>query len=219
MKKKNNIPTEFDNLLGNIGYNNPEEGGGITDIDEMIQENQPDVEEIIKNEPPVNNPEDGNNSGSDDPNAHEDTTEIPEHIDNQVQQTEVPPVEEPETKDTTTEDPTEETTEAPSVETTTEAPTGETESQAPVNPYDDWVNTDRNLALLGEASDTGVHREGNVAALNDGEVFSWDGRDGITTADTPGSFDIALDKAYDAASIDQVAVYWRAADANFYPSF
>ena len=106
-KKKNNIPTEFDDLLGNIGYNNPEEGGGITDIDEMIQENQPDVEEIIKNEPPVNNPEDGNNSGSDDPNAHEDTTEIPEHIDNQVQQTEVPPVEEPETKDNTTEDPTE----------------------------------------------------------------------------------------------------------------
>ena len=106
-KKKNNIPTEFDDLLGNIGYNNPEEGGGITDIDEMIQENQPDVEEIIKNEPPVNNPEDGNNSGSDDPNAHEDTTEIPEHIDNQVQQTEVPPVEEPETKENTTEDPTE----------------------------------------------------------------------------------------------------------------
>ena len=101
---------------------------------------------------------------------------------------------------------------------TTEAPTGETESPAPVNPYDDWVNTDRNLALLGEASDTGVHREGNATALNDGEVFSWDGRDGITTADTPGSFDIALDKAYDAASIDQVAVYWRAADANFYPS-
>ena len=106
-KKKNNIPTEFDDLLGNIGYNNPEEGGGITDIDEMIQENQPDVEEIIKNEPPVNNPEDGNNSGSDDPNAHEDTTEIPEHIDNQVPPTEVPPVEEPETKDNTTEDPTE----------------------------------------------------------------------------------------------------------------
>ena len=107
MKKKNNIPTEFDDLLGNIGYNNPEEGGGITDIDEMIQENQPDVEELIKNEPPVNNPEDGNNSGSDDPNAHEDTTEIPEHIDNQVPPTEVPPVEDPEQHEETTEDPTE----------------------------------------------------------------------------------------------------------------
>ena len=106
-KKKNNIPTEFDDLLGNIGYNNPEEGGGITNIDEMIQENQPDVEEIIKNEPPVNNPEDGNNSGSDDPNAHEDTTEIPEHIDNQVPPTEVPPVEDPEQHEETTEDPTE----------------------------------------------------------------------------------------------------------------
>lgn len=106
-KKKNNIPTEFDDLLGNIGYNNPEDGGGITDIDAVLQVQEPDVEELIKNEPPVNNPEDGNNSGSDDPNAHEDTTEIPEHIDNQVQQTEEPPVEEPETKDNTTEDPTE----------------------------------------------------------------------------------------------------------------
>ncbi|HAR91809.1 MAG TPA: hypothetical protein DCR28_01735 [Eubacterium sp.] len=103
-------------------------------------------------------------------------------------------------------------------EPTTEAPTGETESQAPVNPYDDWVNTERNLALLGTPSDTGVHREGNVSYLNDGEVFSWDGRDGITTDNTPGSFDITLDKAYDAASIDQVAVYWRCSEANFYPS-
>ena len=106
-KKKNNIPTEFDNLLGNIGYNNPEEGGGITDIDAVLQEDQPDVEELIKNEPPVNNPEDGKNSGSDDPNAHEDTTEIPEHIDNQVPPTEVPPVEDPEQHEETTEDPTE----------------------------------------------------------------------------------------------------------------
>ena len=103
-------------------------------------------------------------------------------------------------------------------EPTTEAPTGETESPAPVNPYDDWVNTERNLALLGTPSDTGVHREGNVSYLNDGEVFSWDGRDGITTDNTPGSFDITLDKAYDAASIDQVAVYWRCSEANFYPS-
>ena len=107
MKKKNNIPTGFDDLLGNIGYNNPEEGGSITDIDQMIQEGQPDVEELIKNEPPVNNPEDGKNSGSDDPNAHEDTTEIPEHIDNQVPPTEVPPVEDPEQHEETTEDPTE----------------------------------------------------------------------------------------------------------------
>ena len=95
-KKKNNIPTEFDNLLGNIGYNNPEEGDGITDIDAVLQAQEPDVEELIKNEPPVKDPEDGSNSGSDDPNAHEDNTEIPEHIDNQVPPVNVPPVEEPE---------------------------------------------------------------------------------------------------------------------------
>ena len=105
-------------------------------------------------------------------------------------------------------------------EPTTEAPTGETESPtvSPDNPYDDWVNTERNLALLGEPSHTGVEREGTISSLNDGVIDSWDGRYGITTNDTPGSFDIELDKAYDAASIDQVAVYWRAADANFYPS-
>ena len=95
-KKKNNIPTEFDDLLGNIGYSNPEEGGGITNIDELLHENQPDVEELIKQEPPVKDPEDGNNSGSDDPNAHEDTTKIPEHIDNPEPPVVEPPVEEPE---------------------------------------------------------------------------------------------------------------------------
>ena len=103
-KKKNNIPTEFDNLLGNIGYNNPEEGGGVTDIDAVLQGEQPDVEELIKNEPPVKDPEDGSNSGSDDPNAHDDHTEIPEHIDNQVPPVEVPPVEEPEKIDKPEED-------------------------------------------------------------------------------------------------------------------
>lgn len=95
-KKKNNIPTEFDNLLGNIGYNNPEEGGGITDIDAVLQGQEPDVEELIKNEPPVKDPEDGSNSGSDDPNAHEDDTEIPEHIDNPEPPIDEPPVEDPE---------------------------------------------------------------------------------------------------------------------------
>lgn len=105
-KKKNNIPTEFDNLLGNIGYSNPEEGGGITDIDAILQENQPDVEEIIKQEPPVKDPEDGNNSGSDDPNAHEDTTTIPEQIVNPEPQVEEQNVEDPNKQEEDT-DPTE----------------------------------------------------------------------------------------------------------------
>ena len=92
MKKKNTIPSGFDDILGNI-YSNAEEGGGVTIIDD--QPNVPLVEEEEIIEPPVNNnPEDGNKGGSDDPNAHEDTTEIPEHIDNPEPTTE-PPVEDP----------------------------------------------------------------------------------------------------------------------------
>lgn len=105
-KKKNNIPSEFDNLLGSLGYNNPEEGGGVTDIDEILQDDQPNVEDLIKNQPPVN-PEDGNNSGSDDPNVHEDDTEIPEHIDNPEPPVNEPPVEDPK-QDENNQDPTEE---------------------------------------------------------------------------------------------------------------
>ena len=97
MKKKNTIPSGFDDLLGNI-YSNAEEGGGITNIDEMIEPNVPLVEdEDDKQEPPVNNnPEDGKNSGSDDPNAHEDTTDIPPVIDNPEPPVNEPPVEEQE---------------------------------------------------------------------------------------------------------------------------
>lgn len=78
MKKKNTIPSGFDDILGNI-YSNAEEGGGITIIED--QPNTPLVEEIKDDdEPPVKTPEDGNNSGSDDPNAHEDNTEPPVQI-------------------------------------------------------------------------------------------------------------------------------------------
>ena len=44
----------------------------------------------------MKDPEDGSNSGSDDPNAHDDHTEIPEHIDNPEPPVDTPPVEEPE---------------------------------------------------------------------------------------------------------------------------
>ena len=96
MKKKNTIPSDFENLLGSIGYSNPEEGGGVTVIEDepfvpLVEDNN------NNNEPPVNkDPEDGKNSGSDDPNAHEDTTEIPEHIDNPEPSVNEPPVEEQE---------------------------------------------------------------------------------------------------------------------------
>lgn len=96
MKKKNTIPSGFDDILGNI-YSNAEEGGGVTNIDDLMEPNVPLVDENDdKNEPPVNDPEDGNNSGSDDPNAHEDTTEVPPHITNPEPPVEEPPVEDPE---------------------------------------------------------------------------------------------------------------------------
>jgi negative regulator of replication initiation len=95
MKKKNTIPSDFENLLGSIGYSNPEEGGGVTVIED--EPFVPLVEDEDKtNEPPVNNnPEDGKNSGSDDPNAHEDNTDIPPVIDNPEPPVNEPPVEEP----------------------------------------------------------------------------------------------------------------------------
>lgn len=95
MKKKNTIPSGFDDLLGNI-YSNAEEGGGITNIDEMTEPNVPLVEEEDdKIEPPVNvNPEDGNKGGSDDPNVHEDDTDVPPVINNPEPPAE-PPVEDP----------------------------------------------------------------------------------------------------------------------------
>ena len=98
MKKKNTIPSGFEDLLGNIGYSNPETGEGITNIDEMMEPNIPLVEDEDKdnNEPPVNkDPEDGKNSGSDDPNAHEDNTDIPPVIDNPEPPVNEPPVEDP----------------------------------------------------------------------------------------------------------------------------
>ena len=103
--------------------------------------------------------------------------------------------------------------------TTTTAETT-TKDFKPQTYYDAWVNTERNLARLGTASDNGKHREGDIANLNDGIINVWDNRDGLTVDDgnnPTGSFDIALDKAYDASSIDQIVVYWRTGDANFYP--
>ena len=58
MKKKNTIPSGFDDILGNI-YSNAEEGGGVTNIDELMEPNVPLVEEQIDEEPPVKDPEDG----------------------------------------------------------------------------------------------------------------------------------------------------------------
>ena len=87
-KKKNTIPSGFDDILGNI-YSNAEQGEGITNIDDL----QSLVEEEIEDNdvPPVNNnPEDGDKEDpapAVDPNAHEDNSPEPP-VDNNTE----PPV-------------------------------------------------------------------------------------------------------------------------------
>lgn len=102
-KKKNTIPSGFEDILGNI-YSNAEEGGGVTDIDDAMEKALED--EITNNEPPVKEPEDGNTADQDDPNAHDDNSPEPDpaQVTNPEPPTNIPPVEEPTTDD---EDPTE----------------------------------------------------------------------------------------------------------------
>ena len=86
-KKKNTIPSGFEDILGNI-YSNAEEGEGITDMNALMEPNIPLVEENNDDEPPVK-PEDGDTKDqtTDDPNAHEDDTPEPP-VDNNTE----PPV-------------------------------------------------------------------------------------------------------------------------------
>ena len=103
--------------------------------------------------------------------------------------------------------------------TTTAAPTT-TKEQKPQTYYDSWVDTDRNLARKGTVSYEGKYREGNVENVNDGIINDWNNWLALTVDggnNYLGSFDIALDKVYDASTIDQVVVYWRTADNKFYP--
>ena len=87
-KKKDTIPSGFDDILNNV-YSNGEEGEGITNIDDIVEDNQ--LEDFKKEEPPVKeNPEDGNDDPNDkDPNVHDDDSPEPP-----AQKTE-PPVNEP----------------------------------------------------------------------------------------------------------------------------
>ena len=91
-KKKNTIPSGFDDILGNI-YSNAEQGEGITNIDDMNMLNETLVEDENNDDdvPPVNNtPEDGDKKDpvpTVDPNAHEDNSPEPP-VDNNT----VPPV-------------------------------------------------------------------------------------------------------------------------------
>ena len=97
-KKKNTIPSEFEDLLGNI-YSNAEEGGEVT-----IIEDEPFTPLVDKqntdNEPPVKEPEDGNTADqTNDPSAHDDNSPEPDpaQVTNPEPPVNVPPVEDPAT--------------------------------------------------------------------------------------------------------------------------
>lgn len=82
-KKKNTIPSGFEDILGNI-YSNAEQGEGITNMNTLLEgDTELPLEEEIKNEPPVNKTEDGEEV-DDKTNAHDDDSEIPEDIKNNI---------------------------------------------------------------------------------------------------------------------------------------
>ena len=78
-KKKNTIPSGFDDVLGNI-YSNAEQGEGITDMNTLLEGDTeiPFEEEEEKKEPPVNT-EDGNKT-DDTQDPHQDDSEIPDDV-------------------------------------------------------------------------------------------------------------------------------------------
>ena len=79
-KKKNTIPSGFEDVLGNI-YSNAEQGEGITDMNTLLEGNTEipfEEEEEEKKEPPVNT-EDGNKT-DDTKDSLEDNSEIPDDV-------------------------------------------------------------------------------------------------------------------------------------------
>lgn len=82
MKRKQSIPSGFEDILGGI-YSNAEQGEGVTDIDSLTETdptppNPPVDNDKNTKEPPVET-EDGKNT-DDDPNAKDDNSPIPTNI-------------------------------------------------------------------------------------------------------------------------------------------
>lgn len=78
-KKKNTIPSGFDDILGNI-YSNAESTGEVSNIDDIMPVDTP-LDDLNDKEPPVNT-EDGKEEKDDTRNsaAKEDDSEIPEEV-------------------------------------------------------------------------------------------------------------------------------------------
>jgi len=98
-KKKNNIPSGFDDILGNI-YSNAESMEEVTNIDDIPVEDTP-LEDDDEKVPPVEKTEDGEKEDDTQKDSHEDNSEIPEDIiNNKDNNTETKP-EETELEDNT----------------------------------------------------------------------------------------------------------------------
>lgn len=82
-KKKNTIPSGFDDILGNI-YSNAEQGEGVTNIDDIEIPSTPLVTEEDEKEPPVNKTEDGNKEPDDTTKSTEDLSDIPQEVIDQM---------------------------------------------------------------------------------------------------------------------------------------
>ena len=99
-KKKNTIPSGFDDILGNI-YSNAEQGESIVNVDDMLPPDTPLEEIEDEKEPPVNT-EDGNEKTDDtqDPPANnEDDSEIPEDVLKNIQDANTTTVDDETTED------------------------------------------------------------------------------------------------------------------------
>ena len=81
-KKKNNIPSGFDDILGNIYSNSMSDDNAVTLIEDQNVIEQP-LEDDNDKVPPVEKTEDGEKV-DDSQAAHEDDSEIPEDIKNNV---------------------------------------------------------------------------------------------------------------------------------------
>ena len=77
-KKKNTIPSGFEDILGNI-YSNGELGGDVTNLDTIDTATSLVEDDDTTKEPPVNKTEDGNDT-QDDTSANDDTSDIPENV-------------------------------------------------------------------------------------------------------------------------------------------
>ena len=77
-KKKNNIPSGFNDILGNI-YSNAESMEEVTNIDDIPVEDTP-LEDDDEKVPPVEKTEDGEKEDDTQKDSHEDDSEIPEDI-------------------------------------------------------------------------------------------------------------------------------------------